>query len=159
MPSPEDATIQSLRNDLALQVARFARRLGLTQVAAARQLRIPQPTLSKIINGRVSDLSIELLIRIAVRAGLPLTLHTGHAPEEAGAFVSATSPSSPQASRSRLADAARDSVLQSGQRLTPSERLEAFLEHNQLVASLREATRVDVGARAQDRLRGGRRAP
>jgi hypothetical protein len=33
--SSDEATIQSLRRDLALQVSRLARRLGDTQVAAA----------------------------------------------------------------------------------------------------------------------------
>jgi transcriptional regulator with XRE-family HTH domain len=129
--------------------------LGLTQVGAARRLGVPQPTLSKIMNGHVSDLSIELLIRIAVRAGLSITLHTGRSSEEAGAFVSASSRDPLRASPSRLADEARQSVLRSGQRLTPSERLEAFLEHNQLLGTLREAARMAE----RDRLHGTRRAP
>ena len=81
----DEATIQSLRRDLALQLSRVARRLGDTQVVAARRLSLPQPTLSKIINGRVSDLSIEFLLRVAVRAGLPVTLQTGRDAAEAGA--------------------------------------------------------------------------
>ena len=83
---PDEATIQSLRRDIALQVSRAARRLGDTQVAAARRLGVPQPTLSKIINGRVSELSIEFLLRVAVRARLPITLQTGRDAAEAGAF-------------------------------------------------------------------------
>ena len=82
------ATVQALRSDVALQIARHARRMGVSQLVAARQLGLPQPTLSKIINGRVSDLSLELLIRTAARAGLAMTLHTGRVPQEAGAFVS-----------------------------------------------------------------------
>jgi predicted XRE-type DNA-binding protein len=88
MPLPDDATIRSLRRDLALQVSRAVRALGITQVAAAKRLGVPQPTLSKLINGRIDHLSIELLIRVAVRAGLSLTLLTGEVPEEAGVFVS-----------------------------------------------------------------------
>jgi predicted XRE-type DNA-binding protein len=135
----DDATIGALRGDLALQVARFARYTGGTQTSVARRLRIPQPTLSKIMNGRVSDISIELLIRIAVRAGVAISIHTGRAPEEAGAFLSSRSGNGRKESRSRLADEAREFVLQSESRMTPSERLEAFLEHNQLVSALHEA--------------------
>lgn len=91
MPSREESTIQSLRSGLALQIAQFAKNLGTTQARAAVRLGIPQPTVSKIINGRVSDLSVELLIRVAVRAGLSLTLQTGRVPAEAGAFVSGKS--------------------------------------------------------------------
>jgi hypothetical protein len=102
---------------------------------------VPQPTLSKIMNGRVSDLSIEFLIRIAVRAGLPITLQTGHVSEEAGAFISRRALKS-RASRSKLADEARESLIDSERRLTPTQRLEAFLEHNQLLGALHEAGRA-----------------
>src|SRR5271170_5478454 len=129
-PSPDTATVQALRSDVALQLARYTHRMGLSQVVAARRLALPQPTLSKIINGRVSDVSLELLIRVAVRAGLPMTLQTGYAPQEAGAFVSGIYSRSPRGPRSRLADAARETLIQSEASLTPSQRLEAFLEHN-----------------------------
>lgn len=138
MPSDE-ATIQALRRDLALQVSRVAQRLGDTQVAAARRLGVPQPTLSKIINGRVSDLSIEFLLRVAVRAGLPITLQTGRDAEEAGAFVSGLARGSRHAPASQLAKQARESLLESERRLSPGERLEAFLEHNQLLGALHQA--------------------
>lgn len=141
MLSPDEATIQSLRRDIALQISRLAQRLGGTQMAAAKQLGVPQPTLSKIINGRVSDLSIEFLIRIAVRARLPVTLQTGRVPEEAGAFISRLAPES-RASRSKLADKARESLIDSERRLTPTQRMEAFLEHNQLLGTLHQAARA-----------------
>ncbi len=149
--SPDEATIHSLRRGLALQVSRAVRRLATTQMAAAKQLGVPQPTLSKLSNGRVDNLSIELLIRLAVRAGLSLTLYTGEVPEEAGVFVS-TSTRHPPASRvkSPLADAARHSVEAFERRLTLSQRLEAFLEHNQLLAELHQA------GRAAEKLRAGK---
>lgn len=137
--SPDMATIHALRSDLALQLARFTQRLGLSQIAAAKRFSLPQPTLSKIINGRVSDVSLELLIRTAARAGLPVTLQTGRVPQEAGAFVSGTHSHLSRASRSRLGEEAQQSSNQSASRLTPTERLQAFLEHNQLLAALQQA--------------------
>lgn len=148
MLPPDEATIQSLRRDIALQISRIAPRLGSTQMAAAKQLGVPQPTLSKIMNGRVSDLSIEFLIRIAVRAGVPITLQTGHLPEDAGAFVSKLARGSAD-SRSKLADIARESLIASERRLTPTQRLEAFLEHNQLLATLHEAASAAERRRMQ----------
>ena len=149
--APDSAAIQRLRSDVALQLARYTHRMRVTQITAAKQLGLPQPTLSKIINGRVSDLSLELLIRAAVRAGLPLTLQTGLAPQEAGAFSSSTRSS--RASQSKLGDAARQSLIQSeSSRLTPSQRLEAFLEHSQLVCALHEAGRVAEAQRARKAL-------
>jgi predicted XRE-type DNA-binding protein len=152
VPSPDIATVQALRSDVALQLARYVHRMGVTQVVAAKQLGLPQPTLSKIINGRVSDLSLELLIRVAVRAGLPMTLQTGHVPQEAGAFSSGTRSRSTRAVRSMLGDAARKSLIQSEASLTPSQRLEAFLEHNQLLGALHAAGRAAEAQRVRKAL-------
>src|SRR5580698_7690328 len=105
--------IQALRRDIALQVSRVARRSGDTQLVAARRLGIPQPTLSKINNGRVSDLSIEFLLRIAVRAGIPMTLQTGRDAAEAGAFVWGFAGGSARAQGSKLAREARGLLVES----------------------------------------------
>jgi len=154
MNSPDVMTVQALRSDLALQIARCVRRRGVNQLAGAKWLGVPQPTLSKITNGRVGDLSLELLIRIAVRAGLPVVLQTGQVPEEAGVFVSSAQEPAPRSSGSRLADGARDSLIESTRRLTPEQRLDSFLEHSQLVSELHEAGRSSELAR----MRQSRRA-
>jgi hypothetical protein len=113
-------------------------RASPSQLAAAKQLDVPQPTLSKVANGHTSDLSLELLLRIAVRAGLCITLQTGLIPREAGAFVSAGRPSA-RAFPSKIGAGARASLEESIQAMTPVQRLEAFVEHNQLMHELREA--------------------
>lgn len=137
MNRPKDvATIQALRSDVALQIARFLKGQQLSQAAAAKVLRIPQPTLSKIVNGRVSDLSLELLLRIAVRAGLHLVLQIGAVPEEAGAFVSVPMPIARTGTRSKLADDARDALLATARGMTPEQRLNAHLKLSELVTSL-----------------------
>jgi len=134
-------TIQALRSEVALQISRFMEREKLSQAAAAKLLRIPQPTLSKVANGRVSDLSLELLIRIAVRAGLLLVLQIGAVPEEAGSFVSGTAPPARQGQRSKLADDARDELLAATREMTPEQRLLAHVKHSELVAKLHRAGR------------------
>lgn len=142
MSEPTDiATIQALRNDVALQIARFLRRLQSSQAAAAKLLRVPQPTLSKIANGRVAELSLELLLRIAVRAGLHLVLQIGAVPEEAGAFVAGPMPTARTGTRSKLADDARDALLATARGMTPEQRLNAHLKHSELVTSLHRAGR------------------
>jgi len=150
--APDMATVQALRSDVALQLARFTRRMGVTQIAAAKRLGLPQPTLSKIINGRVSDVSLELLIRAAARAGLPMTLQTGRTPQEAGAFVSGIHSSSSRAFRSKLGEEAQDSLIQAASRLTPTERLQAFVEHNQLMGALHQAGRKAEAQRVRKAL-------
>jgi predicted XRE-type DNA-binding protein len=140
--TPDFETVHALRSDVALQIARHMEHLGISQQAAAKQLEVPQPTLSKIANGHTADVSLELLLRIAVRAGLRITLQTGLIPQEAGAFVSAGRPSSARAFPSKIATAIHAALKESLRELTPAQRLEAFLEHNQLASELREAGRA-----------------
>lgn len=149
---PDDATVHVLRADLALQIARHVARVGDTQVAAAARLGVPQPTLSRIVNGRVGELSLELLLRIAVRAGLSVILQVGTEPGEAGAYVS------PGRSRSRtrpsaLGERARSALLDDAARLTPEQRLEAAVRHSALLAELRAGA---SGAAARTRRASGR---
>lgn len=138
MTASDTATIQALRGDLAFQIARHVERSAQSQVVAAKRLDIPQPTLSKIMNGRVTELSLELLIRIAVRAGMPIVLQTGKDPAEAGVSVSGGEVSG-RVIKSRLADEARAALSLSTRRLTPEQRLEAHLKHSQLVTELHDA--------------------
>jgi len=140
-------TIQALRSDVALQIARCVRRRGLNQLAGAKWLGVPQPTLSKIMNGHVAELSLELLIRMAVRAAIPVVLQTGQVAEEAGAFISSEEGLASRRSESRLADGASDSLIESTRRLTAEQRLNAFLEHSQLVSEIHEAARSAEAAR------------
>ena len=43
--------------------------------------------------------------------------------------------------RSKLAENARRELVEANQKLTPEQRLEAFLVHSRLIAELREAAR------------------
>jgi len=134
-----DRTIQALRSDLALQIARHVRRSGQTQVAAARRLAMPQPTLSKIMRGRVEAVSLELLLKLAVRLELPVVLQTGKDPSEAGVYASGLPEATPARLPSRLADAARLAASESMRALTPAQRLEAHQKHSELVGALHRA--------------------
>ena len=139
MTRPDQAAIQALRSDLALQIARHVGRDGLTQVATAKRLAIPQPTLSKIMRGQVGAVSLELMLKIAVRAGLSIVLQTGKDAAEAGVYASGIATSKPARIKSRLADEARLAVSESIRALSPEERLEAHLKHNELVTALHRA--------------------
>lgn len=144
------ATVQALRSDLALQISRCLQHRGLSQLAAAKLFDVPQPTLSKIVNSRVTDLSLELLVRIAVRLGLPVVLQTGEAPAEAGVYVSRRSTPSPAGSR--LAQGAREALIEAARKLTPEQRLDAMLEQCQLVSELHNAGRkAELAAASRSR--------
>lgn len=148
--SSDTLTIHALRSDMALQLARFVQRDGASQSAAAKRLGIPQPTLSKIIRGQVESLSLELLIRIAVRAELPLVLQTGKDPAEAGVFVSNALPgdvSAGRPNRSAVNESARAALQAGVSKLTPAERLEALATHSKALIELRDAGRAVLETR------------
>jgi predicted XRE-type DNA-binding protein len=140
MTHPAEAAIQALRSDLALQIARHVGRDGRSQAATAKRLAIPQPTMSKIMRGQVEGVSLELMLKIAVRAGLAVVLQTGKDPAEAGVYVSGmTTSKKPARIKSGLAEAARRELNESIRSLTPEKRLEAQLKHSELVAELHRA--------------------
>lgn len=153
------ATVLNLRRDLALQIARCVEASGLSQSAMAGRLGIPQPTLSRIVHGRVDALSLELLIRIAVRAGLPVVLQVGRQPNEAGVYMvrdaGIAAHSAGRRRTSALGDRARAETLQDAQTLSPTQRLDAQLRHSELLAQLRAAA---PGGRPTDSSRRGARA-
>jgi predicted XRE-type DNA-binding protein len=139
MTHPAEAAIQALRSDLALQIARHVGRDGQSQAATARRLEVPQPTMSKIMRGQVEGVSLELMLKIAVRAGLAVVLQTGKDPTEAGVYFSGVTTSRPARIKSSLAEAARHEMNASIRSLTPEKRLEAQLKHSELVTELRRA--------------------
>jgi len=68
-PDDEAAELE-VRSALLMGLANWLRDCGLTQVAAARVLGVNQARVSDIKNGKINQFSIDMLIRIASRAGL-----------------------------------------------------------------------------------------
>ena len=100
------------------------------------------------MHGQVEAISLELLLRIALRAGLPVVLQTGAVPAEAGVYASGVQPPGHARITSRIADEARRATIEGARSLTPEERLAAHLKHNELVTALQRA-----GAKAAGGLR------
>jgi predicted XRE-type DNA-binding protein len=74
---PEEAAALHIRSQLAAALEYHIERKGWSQTEAARSLKVPQPTVSKIVNGNIEKLSIEFLIKLMVRAGLPVSISGG----------------------------------------------------------------------------------
>jgi predicted XRE-type DNA-binding protein len=74
---PDQAVALHIRSQLAGALEYHIERKGWSQTEAARALRVLQPTVSKIVNGKIEKLSIELLIKLMVRAGLPVSITGG----------------------------------------------------------------------------------
>jgi len=77
--SREEATALHIRSQLAATLEHYITRKGWSQAEAAKTLKVPQPTISKIVNGNIEKLSIEFLVKLAVRVGLPVNVSAGRA--------------------------------------------------------------------------------
>jgi|SRR6185437_14475541 len=75
----EKATALHIRAQLAAALEHHIDRKGWSQSEAARALKESQPTISKIVNGNIRKLSIDLLIELMVRADLPVKISSGRA--------------------------------------------------------------------------------
>lgn len=86
---PEEAAALHIRSQLAAALEQYIERKGWSQTEAARELKVPQPTISKIMNGNIDKLSIEFLVKLAVRVGLPVSVSAGRTTRRGGERVAA----------------------------------------------------------------------
>jgi len=71
---PEEAAILQMRADLMSDLRKFIRAKRLTQAKAAEILGISQSRVSDLIRGKWERFSLEMLITLAMRAGMHVTL-------------------------------------------------------------------------------------
>lgn len=67
--SDEEAVALAMRVDLAIEIEKFIKRKKLTQKKAAEYFGVPQPKISKIVSGKVSEFSIDYLVKLVAKAG------------------------------------------------------------------------------------------
>jgi predicted XRE-type DNA-binding protein len=68
---PEDrAAEMEIRSLLLAGLGRWLAESGMTQLEAAKVLGITQARVSNLKRGKISQFSLDLLVRLAVRAGL-----------------------------------------------------------------------------------------
>jgi predicted XRE-type DNA-binding protein len=65
----EDCVVEALRADLARHLSDIIRKRNYSQKEAVKWLSFPQPTISKIMRGELTSLSVELLLKGWVRSG------------------------------------------------------------------------------------------
>jgi predicted XRE-type DNA-binding protein len=58
------------KSELMVELQNFIKRHGLTQAKAAIALGVTQPRVSQLVNGRLSEFSLDELVRLGERAGL-----------------------------------------------------------------------------------------
>ena len=72
--SPDEAAILQMRGDLMADLRKFIKAKKLTQAKAAESLGISQSRVSDLIRGKWERFSLEMLITLATRAGMHVTL-------------------------------------------------------------------------------------
>ena len=74
--SPEEAAILQMRADLMAKLRKIIKSKKLTQAKAAKILGVSQSRVSDLVRGKWEKFSLEMLITLAIRADLHVTLKT-----------------------------------------------------------------------------------
>jgi len=72
--SPDEAAILQMRADLMADLRKWIKAKKLTQTKTAEVLGISQSRVSDLIRGKWERFSLEMLITLATRAGMHVTL-------------------------------------------------------------------------------------
>ena len=71
---PHEAAVMLLRAKLAEALRVWMEREKLTQAQAARRLQIRQPRVSEIARGKIELLSLDYLVGLCAKAGIPVAV-------------------------------------------------------------------------------------
>lgn len=71
---PDEAAILQMRADLMADLRKLIKTKKLTQAKAAEILGVSQSRVSDLIRGKWERFSLEMLITLAIRAGMHVTL-------------------------------------------------------------------------------------
>jgi len=74
--SPEEAAIFQMRADLMARLRKFIEAKKLTQADAAKILCVSQSRVSDLVRGKWERFSLEMLVTLATRAGMHISLKT-----------------------------------------------------------------------------------
>jgi predicted XRE-type DNA-binding protein len=73
---PDEAAILQMRADLMAKLRKFIKARKLTQTKAAEMLGVSQSRVSDLARGKWEKFSLEMLIILATKAGMRVTLKT-----------------------------------------------------------------------------------
>ena len=72
--TPEEAENMKIRSGLMMAISDRLENFDGTQAAKAKRLGLTQPRLDDLLQGRISNFSLDALVTIAVNAGLKISL-------------------------------------------------------------------------------------
>ncbi len=73
---PDEAAVLQMRADLMAELRKVIKARKLTQAKAAKILKVSQSRVSDLMTGKWEKFSLEMLITLATRAGLHVSLKT-----------------------------------------------------------------------------------
>ncbi len=74
--SPDEAAVLQMRADLMADLRKVIKAKRLTQAKAAKILKVSQSRVSDLMTGKWEKFSLEMLITLATRAGIQVSLRT-----------------------------------------------------------------------------------
>jgi predicted XRE-type DNA-binding protein len=77
--NPAEAANMTMRSDLMIALRQCVGGWNMSQGAAARRLGISQPRLNDLLRGKISNFSLDALVKLAGRAGLKVRLEIAEA--------------------------------------------------------------------------------
>ena len=72
--APEEASLLQMRVDLMNELRLVIAARGWTQVVAAQELGVSQSRISDLVRGKWQQFSLDMLVTLAVRAGLRVSV-------------------------------------------------------------------------------------
>jgi predicted XRE-type DNA-binding protein len=74
--SPDEAAVLQMRADLMADLRKAIKARKLTQAKAAKILKVSQSRVSDLMTGKWEKFSLEMLITLATRAGMHVSVNT-----------------------------------------------------------------------------------
>lgn len=71
---PDEAAVLQMRASLMVDLRKFIETKKLSQAAAAKKFGISQSRVSDLVHGKWEKFSLEMLVTLAARAGMRVTL-------------------------------------------------------------------------------------
>ncbi len=72
--SPEESANMTMRSNLLMALQQKVEGWGVTQADAARRLGVTQPRLNDLLRGKINKFSLDMLLNLAIRAGISVRL-------------------------------------------------------------------------------------
>lgn len=72
--TPEDAEKMKLRSTFMMALKDYVKNSGETQAVVAHRLGITQPRQNDLLKGKISKFSLDMLVTLAIKAGMNINL-------------------------------------------------------------------------------------